>query len=270
MNRWLVAGGALGVGAVALYALAPDQPKGEVLPPAPQPTWSSILRMKIGVRFNLKPPPGKQQPTAPQGVIAHWAELKRKWGTIPGVGASSAPIGPGGGQLGGHTHEEPKLTMDGIAIAALEWANLISSSGALVTDGGRKWVEQTAPGYVWIARSAGSVVSLEAISKFHRELADLAAYLDKSDDQMPANPDNRTYWDFLWKEAQESTPLKVAMWPVYGPYYVASKAWDAAPDVAVTALREVLGPAAKFIVTTFGVVIFVGGVGYFVYRRWPK
>lgn len=253
MNRWVVAGGAVGVGALAVLATSPGKPKGETVPNAPQPMWSSLLRAKVRVRFNLSPVPPATQVNVPAGAVAHLKELRRNFGTMTVDG-----------------EKIPKVSLDGIATAALEWATMIASSGAVVTDGGRRWVEATAPGYVMAARLAGELVDPPTILKFRRELAELASYLDKSDDTVNATPDNRTYWDFAWARAKGlPTPAKIFLLPAYGPFWMAGKAWEAAPDVLTTIAKDVLGPSAKFIVTTFGTFLFIGGVGLYVYKKWP-
>lgn len=245
MNRWVVAVGAVGAGAAAVaIASHKTAPAGIPVPVKPTPDWYKNLVALVKVRWRATNVVG--------AATKHVLELKRNWGTMKVDGS-----------------ELPKIPMGGISLAAGEWSNLIVRSGATVTDGGRRWVEATAPGYKFAAIAAPELVDPTIIRKFIRELAELAGYLEQDDHFEVANPDNRTYWDFLYERAKNSTPLKLSMWPVYGPYWVASKAWDAAPDVLTGAAKALVGPSAKFLVTTFGTVIFVGGVALYVYKKWP-
>lgn len=246
MNRWVVAGGAISAGAlaVAIAAREPAKP-GIPVPTVPTPDWYKNMVAITKVRW-----PGSTNVAG--AATKHILELKRQWGTMTISG-----------------DELPKIPVGGISLAAGEWASIIVRSGATITDGGRRWVESTAPGYKFAAITASELTDPTIIRKFIRELAELASYLEQDDHFEVANPDTRTYWDFLYARAKDSTALKLSVWPVYGPYYVASKAWDAAPDVVTTVAKDILGPSAKFLVTTFGTVLFVGGVALYVYKKWP-
>jgi hypothetical protein len=272
MNAAAVTVGAVAVGGAALV-LDAAAPKGAEVGHSFEPPWSRTLRREVTRAFDLDPRPGEAFGSVPQAVLVQFQRLAEQHGTITIAGDKIANI-----------------TVRKVGEVASWWAALLVRTGVAGVTEGSGWyadaanfvgtaarvpaaqtfVDQTAVMYTNIARFASADAYDPALTKqLRHDLAVLATELDDPNDSfVPANPDDRTYWDFLYARAKDSTPLKIAYAPFYVPYKVMEAAWDHIPGIAGIA-KDLLGPAAKMIVTTFGVVIFVGGVGLYVYKKWP-
>lgn len=197
-NPWVI-GTAAAVGLGAAW-LSSRPLKGVQVPKVSEPGWSSRLRKLIEKQW-----PGAWNVTG--GAFQQIKLLKEKWGTTTVDGV-----------------EVPKAPYSALKDAHEEWSFLLMASdggsalGATKESKGFKWVYGDLADYWDTAGLLGSLVDPAANRRYMRELAELVVDIDVADEDAPANPDNRGYWDFFWARAGNlvALPLELA-WDVFGP-----------------------------------------------------
>lgn len=231
VDRLVVIGGALGVAVLAAQMNQVREPEGIPVAHAPLPGWYQSFRADIQRKW----PPATD---ASGAAYAQLKMLRAHYGTVvyEGSDVSRAPIGE-------------------LAYWASAWANVLEQIPASAGQSGaiQRW-RGVRDRLVQAAQASDiEVVSVAHAALYQRELAVLVTSLDEVEDRF-APVDDRGYTDFFavrWHSAVDAVEGAVESVVTFG---VGSVAW----------------PAVKGVVSALGAPLFIGGVAYYVYKKWPS
>lgn len=243
MNRWEVTAGALGVGIAAAYL--DRAPSGIPVAHVAAPGWYAQLRADIARKW----PPATN---ASGAASTQLKTLRGQYGTMAVSSDDDVPLAPLGelAYWAGAWCALLDVMPDGGGGGSIGNIQFPGASSAAWT-AAERFRSVRADLVVRAALRGADTVETDYAATYARELALLAVALDEVQDAfVPA--DDRGYWEFFhdrWDDAGGA---------------VAS-----AGGAVAGVVGEVTGSVLGGLLGTLGTWAVIGGVAYYVYRRWP-